>query len=58
MEQPQRPSTMMTGQPSTHTKPTPKSDVIDEDKHQGFIVTKNSTYDDDVTTQHPPPCSV
>ena len=46
----QRPSTMMTGQPSTHTKQTPKSDDIDEDKHQGLIVTKNSTYDDDRTT--------
>ena len=29
-EQPQHPST--TGQPSTQTKPTPKSDVIDEDE--------------------------
>ena len=48
----------MTGQPSTHIKPTPKSDVIDEDKHQGLIVTKNSSYDDDGTTQHLPPCNI
>ena len=40
------------------TKPTPKSDDIDKDKHQGLTVTKNNTLDDDGTTQHPPRCGV
>ena len=55
-DQPQRPTTMMTGQPTTHTKPTSKSDDIDEDKHQGLTVTKNITHDEDGMTQYPPPC--
>ena len=51
-EQPQHPTTVMTGQPSTHTKPTPKADDKDEDsdKHQGLAVTENY----DGATQHLP----
>ena len=41
---------------STHTKANPKADDNDEDKHQGPTVSKNSTHDDDETTQHLPPC--
>ena len=47
---------MMMGRPSTYTKPTPKSDDIGEDKHQGLTVTKNITHDEDGMTQYPPPC--
>ena len=54
-EQPQRPTTMMTGQPSTHTKPISKSDDIGEDKHQGLTVTKNNAHDDDGTNPAPFP---
>ena len=51
-EQPQHPTTVMTGQPSTHTKPTPKADDKDEDsdKYQGLTVTENY----DGATQHLP----
>ena len=37
----------MMGQPSAHTKPTPTADVNDEDKHQGLIIMKNGTHEDD-----------
>ena len=46
-EQPQRPSTMMMGQPTAYTKPTLQAEDNDEDKHQGLIITKSSTHYDD-----------
>ena len=42
----------MMGQPSAHTKLTPTADVNDEDKHQGLIITKDSTHYDDGNDSH------
>ena len=52
---PNPPATMMTGQPSTH-KSTSKTDDNDDDnlKLQSFTEKKNSTHDDDGSTQHSP----
>ena len=38
---------MMMGQPTAYTKPTLQAEDNDEDKHQGLIITKNSTHYDD-----------